>query len=1197
MRRSVATILCVVPALVAGGIILAGCEDGPNQTFTPASGTLFNNGDVDGAAGLAEASFEASYPSVNVLEPCTPALKRQRWAKMLTEAIAPPLDVAGLCLDGAPRDATDKTCGNPQGCCKTDQWPGLSVEKAMQPPDPVTLEGGNCQGTGAGGGPCGENQADTCGAVVWGDNGEVGFSYDFATHLIDQLTVQLGYTGVMTFQSFNKHHTYTLGFGVPITKDGKPYLINWNDYSGKAGDLGDDTEVCSTGVGCSVNELFRAMMATYATRIGYSWTQTDDANEQAVGCVSDGKCLYAPEGDGFWYFGIRPLGTYLRFLYGSPQPIISQPNNMYIDYAKFVPGSTLQPTLAVNQQGPWTTGNPIGATTTCTQAIGQTFQEYLNNCVMPYGTPGDMNNAQNKINYEKLIGGHTHNVEEVTFTIVGVNQDFSLSNGALPTKGSVKNGTNLGEYDVVADPQLPSPGDQSTEWYFDVRAFGIPLNECSDPTNCPGSEDKRGTGLIMREYQRLVENDIAFQVGKLPSPPESCQFVSDPVAQALLAKTGLSLPLTPTPIDNQHVCTGFEGMLVGGEAVFPGDPAGLAQGYLDNFVQGGLEPSVMKPGGPTIVFLENQAIVPNFWFPGLFTGVSAPNGYIGFDYGTFWDESLAWVVRIMGKGDINNLPQAVRDRRFFFKWFGVAWIKYMKAFGDAVTAGKNPYDPAVLNPAAVAAEPIDLETLFFDNNFGLQFDKFEYIDLSTVAGFAGNPIAYDPSKPYLGIPMDVEYGTDVKTANQRYSYWYKRMDREELSMYQALSPVKGDPPGAHANFGVNITNMFGSPVLANIAAGSPGSGLTMTYECAQAPYVNGQWQNTAAYPESSAHCATAYPSGPPLWLTDSHTGNSLMDSNGQMQVEEYASGSPPAVYGAYKAVVDQKAHTLLWQYPAAFGGRTVFSQGHSPIQVCPPGATNCWDPKHQNSATSLSIAAAQTYLPSFMDPWHACATATTLADNTACDPKANGALDTSIPLSGLVPWLPNMPGVGFNIAINGSSSLFVQSAQLDFSGNLETYAVFYRPWQDPLQASCAYQACRTKAAGADEDYTCSNGTCIAADNSIEIMGIEANDFLGDVFPCMDPSTGDVLAVDQYDSTLNVLQWLTDHPGNPFNATAGAPSAQTACGMLVSYSAFDNYPDSIWSLTNGVWMNSNHGQGFGRIVDVMLFNPVFENITQ
>jgi hypothetical protein len=258
--------------------------------------------------------------------------------------------------------------------------------------------------------------------------------------------------------------------------------------------------------------------------------------------------------------------------------------------------------------------------------------------------------------------------------------------------------------------------------------------------------------------------------------------------------------------------------------------------------------------------------------------------------------------------------------------------------------------------------------------------------------------------------------------------------------------------------------------------------------------------------------------------------------------------------------------------------------------VCPPGATNCWDKSHPTSATSISIASAQVYVPSFLDPWHACATAMTLGDNTPCDPNASGAIDQSIPMSSLVPWQPDQPGVGFNIAVNGSSSLFVQSAEIDFTGNLESYAVEYRPWQDPLQASCAYQGCET-------GYTCSNGTCVASDNSVEIMAIFAADFLGEVFPCMDTSTGDVLHVRQYTATLDILQWLTDHPGNPFNATAGAPSAQAACGMIVSYSPFDNYPDSIWSLSNGVWMNSNSGQGFGRVVDVELFNPSFETITQ
>ena len=42
MRRSVSFLISVIPSLVA-------CEDGPNQTFQPATGILFNSGDTPAA--------------------------------------------------------------------------------------------------------------------------------------------------------------------------------------------------------------------------------------------------------------------------------------------------------------------------------------------------------------------------------------------------------------------------------------------------------------------------------------------------------------------------------------------------------------------------------------------------------------------------------------------------------------------------------------------------------------------------------------------------------------------------------------------------------------------------------------------------------------------------------------------------------------------------------------------------------------------------------------------------------------------------------------------------------------------------------------------------------------------------------------------------------------------------------------------
>ena len=112
-----------------------------------------------------------------------------------------------------------------------------------------------------------------------------------------------------------------------------------------------------------------------------------------------------------------------------------------------------------------------------------------------------------------------------------------------------------------------------------------------------------------------------------------------------------------------------------------------------------------------------------------------------------------------------------------------------------------------------------------------------------------------------------------------------------------------------------------------------------------------------------------------------------------------------------------------------------------------------------------------------------------------------------------------------------------------------------------------------------------------------MAAVEAHDFLGEVFPCEDPTTGDVMHVRMYTSAEDVLQWLTAHPGDPFNPAGGVPSAQTYCGIIVRYSPFDNYPDFITSLTYGVQLSISAGFGKGRVVDATLFNTAYETITQ
>jgi hypothetical protein len=1206
MRRSVATtVLCIVPALVTGAVLLVACEDGPNQTYSPATGTLFNTGDVDGAYDPVEAGFDGNYSGQTALQICTADIKRARWAQMLDEVMVPPALFGGIDLRGC--GATEAAQLDPKNAC---EWPGLTIETAEKLPTKSPdggLQGGNCQGVAAGFGGCAENPNDSCGAVVWGDNGELTFWYDSGTHIIDQLDIRLGYTGKMTWQGVtpmdpgcggkawasNPPANYSLELGYPILKNGASFTIPWGT---------------GTPEQTAVAELYDSMAKTFYPNQGGQWPGCTPQN-----CQGSGTCLdLTNDGSGTGIFGVRPVATYFQFNSTVGQPAASVPYGIYIDYAKFVPNSTQDMTLALNQQGPFTNSVVAsGAPGPCQQQIGESFADYVQNCIQPY--PGGPTSPLNATNYNKMIGGHAHNLEEVTFNLVGINQDFSLSSGKLDNS-PLPMGSKLGTYGVADDTTIPQPGDLSTEWYFDVRAFGIANNEVDGQTflGGPGA----GTGLVAREYQRLVEMDLTRLYNEQhskdpsftplqPSNPGDCEFASVPVlvGNALCRdSTGQSLaggcPQAPVPVAG-HLCTGFEGMVVPGQATYinNGDPKGRSY-WLDSV---GFAGSVLKPGDHFLAFSENPTA---FQTCAGACGISHTYVYSGYDFGPWWDESLAWVVRVMGKGDINNLPPSAADRRFFFKWFGVAMIKYLKAYGDVLAGTINPpgcnnaADPtnhACLNPNVVAAEPIDLETLFFDNSFGASFDKFEYIDLSTVAGYGPNQTQPNANQPYLQVPFDYEYGTDVKIANQRYANWYKRLDREEIALYQALSPVKSDPPASHANYGVNLTNMFGSPVLVQ---------AFKNYECAAAVWANGQWNPDpeGQFPQAASHCSTTYPGGPPNWLLDLQNdpsgGTGLMDLNGQQAALEASVGSPANVQGAYHAAVlagnstqPGQAHSLLWQYPAVWGGQTILSQGHSAIQVCPPGATNCGDPKQKTSLTSVALAAAQTVVPSFKLPWAACSQSTPGTKNgSGCDPTDPTYLDQNI--FSFVPWTPSQPGVGFSIPVNGSSNLMVQSAQLDFTGNLETYTVDYQPWKDPTHQSCAYSA-----NSCNKGFTCVNNACVAQDNTIEIMAIEAHDFLGEVFPCEDPTTGDVLHVRMYTSVNDILQWLTDHPGDPFNASAGTPSAQTSCGIIVGYSIFDNYPDAVTSLAYGVTVFTNQGAGFGRVVDATVFNPAYETITQ
>ncbi len=1195
-----------VGLLVASVVVAAsiGCEDGPKQPFQPSppgAGDQWNNGQTPPVANGGNQVFDAGYPTTGKTTICSADLKRERWGWMLQQPIIPPRKYAGIDM------------------AKDDLWHGLTIEDAESaPPDPSLPGGGLCQSVPLGfigGCPSGIGY---CNGNFWGNNAEVNFFWNLATHKVDQMTLTLGYQGTMTATSdvnatvcggMQGKHTYVIKVGDVIKKDGQPFLIDWNDSSKR---------------GCEITEVFNAMMYTFAPQAGIPYAPSKD-------CSKDGNCLVF-NAQGQTIFGVRPLAIYFQGNSGVPQPGLSTPTQIYNFSTKFMPYSNIPQTLKLDADGPIAAGmargaKALGACGTggtcpanqicdnaatnpqcralCTQKIGVSFAQMKNNCVQVSG-----DNTVDTVNLNKVLNGLTHDFEHWTANIMGVNQNFTSSVVAAdPNK-------------TVLDTDTPQDADLAQDWTFDLRARGHAQNDYDVmPTSqYLGAPNFRGSAMVYIEWARLMLNDVnRILNANNTGAPVPVRKLGD--AQCTGGNFGAG-------------CSGLEGLIIPDAAAF-----GIPQ---PDFTADGTDPganwdvglfygaSILKPGDIVGGFCVD---------PGSFTDCAQTNSP--------WDQAQKWVLRRLGKGILSNVPSELRDRRYYFKWFAVAYLKYLKAYSHACAASPTTCDNVLyadgsgtagpLVPSKVAAEQIDMESLFFDNNnqgVGNGFDKFEYIDREFIGkgqeGTAGQASNY--------IPWDFEYGSDIIGGNQRYDNWYRRMDREEIAMYASMLTDKvNHTPGQENN--VNITNLFGSPVL---------SSAYPSYGCAIG--AQGADPNGATHPCGKITAGTyfpppvdasVHPCGPANTCTAGNTCVSVQTMvNGTQNVctqaacnfttntaTGCASPSQACVVGfnantgaPTEGCVDLKmdlngaaspiAHPMLWYYPGVWS-RTPFSMGHSPITIHAAdkhpfiGAAKITIPNFAGGPYTPSPQLA-TYdamgNPKCPTGWTAdiqggnwCnAPLSTGTHNIAVAPNANlNLLGPSF--TPLMPWLERQPGVGFSFPIDGQHDQNVTTAQLDFTGVLETYLVDFIPWVDTAgkgaNPSCA------SGVPCNAGYTCNavSGACEKSDDTIQILAIEAEDFLGAAFLCQDPTSGDILAVHQYDSAQSILDWMAAHPGgwNP-NQGVTNPSAQAACNIIVRQSPNNNYVDFITSKSNGVKLAINQGSGQGRVVDITVYDS---SITQ
>lgn len=1160
MRR---TWSCLASA-VGLAIGSAGCEDGPTQTFAPAppeAGGHWNDGTSPPSTIAAAQNFDAGYPTTGKTTLCSTDLKRQRWSWMLNQPIKPPRFYAGVDM------AAD------------DLWHGLSIEQAeATPQDPNASGGGLCQSVPLGfigGCPSG---IGNCNTNYWGNNQEVIFTWNLATHKVDQMQLQLGYLGTMTAVSKNGKHTYVVRIGDVIKKDGEPFLIDWD---------GNPNPM--------ITELFNASLATFGPAAGL------DTSVESSDCGRDGNCLIENV-QGTTIFGFRPLVIYFQGASGVPQPALSTPTVIYNFASKFEPYGNLPETLTLDANGPIAVGRPLGVpkdrTVTCTQAVGLTFGEYRKNCIQVHNTSSTPD-LIDTVNLNKVLNGLAHDQEHWTASVIGINQNFTSSRVLRDPDA------------VVLDNDTPQDEDIAQDWFFDLRARGHVRN---DYNKYLGKEvlDLHGSALVYVEWARLMLQDvnrIFKQSGAIPrdQPPKR---LGDPSC------TGFDGKGNPNFAPG---CSGLEGLIIPGSGMpgsFAADPSCTSPSTCldpgNNWDRAGIfyGPSILRPGDIVGGFCVD---------PGTYQDCSEVNSP--------WFTAQGWVLRLLGNGQLSQVPLDLRDRRYYFKWFAIAFLKYLKAYSDfQPTADRDgwPCSPLVsatcshggLGPSTVAARSIDLESLFFDNNEqggSNGFDKFEYVDREHI----GHGQEGTAGEKYNFIPWDFEYGVDLIGGNQRYDNWYRRMDREELALYSAMLTDKvNHTPGQENN--VNLTNLFGSQLLPAIwptyacaigAAGDPASS-----ECGgKAPPLDAHHMTTctatAGACTGAAPCRATCSAGQlcvqaKTWETGTETVCGTPCDFGAHPATGCARPNQTCVLstmdGLTEACVDMlmdlngpdapDPHPFLYYYPSAWG-RTAFSFGHSPITLHPA------DKRPDLGVAKISI-------PNFVaGPYTAspvAATGTVCPDHFTLDPlrglcnadvqRGSGLLAPAF--TTLVPWLEDRPGVGFSFPIDGQHDQAVTTGQIDFTGVLETYLIDYVPWIDPATPSCV-----TGPSACHPGFACdpASKACVTTDDTIQIMAIEAGDFLGSVFLCQDPLTGDVLHARQYDSALAIIDWLAAHPGG-WDSTQGLaqPSAQAACGIIVRYSPYNNYVDFITSKTYGVKLAINLGAGLGRVIDATLYDP---SITQ
>jgi hypothetical protein len=736
-------------AVVAGAFALAGCEDGPNQTFNPSpagAGNIWNNGNTVGNAGYASQGFTGGGATgTNRNEICDAQKKHGVWADMVKKPIHPPSVGGGLDIAGGP--AGDGV-PDPNNDLSKEAWTGLTLDQA---------EKINCQST---------FQYDVYGDgqvynAYWGDNAEVSVNYLVSTRQILTVVMDQGYVGTMEVDTSDKSHHFSIPVGSQISKDKAPLALDWTDPN-KFHE--------------AVNEMYGAVAATYSS----FQPETD--------CFATGHCISNQLNDTYAYIWFTTVGftmimqnPKMSTALGATPIEIDQDKTKVLGFtdANVLLQNTVDKTSPAFGKGPQgIRKNVFGSGKDCTFGIGMKFSDFKGTCVAPLP---DATKAQ--VEMTKLYSGIGHDAETFTFDVVGFDPNFQATSTAA--------GGWLDDMSVIQDADRPHDTDIAANMDVDQNTVGAFANDWAnnDPVGSmavPAVQDWHGIGLVTLEWAHLLQTYFNAQTGgthDLGDPACIAALATGAAAAKTAGCSGLEGIVTTAPRDARGLANDFNAL---GSAPLtannPNDPVPAPGTAFKPVEFKGIGPGLKPTTWQSFFCTDGKGLDGTGKLSG-YQPQNCSNAGTGTDLSYF--KNAFNQVNNIWKGDTRLTEMS--DVRFFFKQWVFAFVRYLGVADK--TAG--------VNVTLMDAVKVDQNNLFFDSIGAGQFEFAEYIDRNAVS--QGIP------------PLDIRITADILHSIMNDFFFSRQLYRGETALYTAMAGGSTNALGQDNN--VFLTNVFGSPLL------------------------------------------------------------------------------------------------------------------------------------------------------------------------------------------------------------------------------------------------------------------------------------------------------------------------------------------------------------------------------------------------